>query len=151
MNIKNIAIRRVPIREGSKDLETIARMDANLNCEIFNNECFFNKPDKIINWLVSEPGKLPKSILLAEEESQPKGHVIYSVKDNICLVSSLYVVNGCRGNGIGSKLLNYVIKDAKSKDAYCICVNSVGNSKRFYKHMGFQRRTESGNELSLSI
>jgi len=134
-----ITIRRAHIAEGSDDLVKVAKLDVALNKESFGNKCWFSAEGRVADWLLGQKNNgHPGLVLLAEEDKSPKGHVIYLMKENnVCFLSSLYVAKDFRGAGIGSKLLNCVVRDAKSRALSEVYVTPSKDSKPFYERNGF--------------
>ena len=151
----SVTIRRAYIEQGNADLESVAKLEAALNDEVLPIGSGLHELNQLTDWLILDKslGKV-RAVLLAEEEKFPKGHLIYLYlgEENAFFLRSLYVVKDARGNGIGSKLLDCMIKDAKYNSIRDIYTVPGKVAESFYKNLGFQpRKDESGNRLFLPV
>ncbi|MBS3081912.1 GNAT family N-acetyltransferase [Candidatus Pacearchaeota archaeon] len=81
--------------------------------------------------------------LVAEQEKMIVGICITQlndIKEKEAKILDIYVNKGVRSKGIGSKLVNEVIKSLKKKNYVNLSLYSENNSKtlKFYKKQGFQ-------------
>jgi len=86
------------------------------------------------------------AILLAEQRGQVVGLVSFSVRPNLyhgansCLIEELIVTGEARGRGVGSALVNEVIRLASALDCAEISVSTMEDNERaiaFYNKHGF--------------
>lgn len=80
--------------------------------------------------------------LIAEEDQTPVGFASYSYLGNNGLfkLQKLYVLPEFHGKGLGKELLDFVIKDVRSRGARTLRLNmNRGNrAKNFYERNGFK-------------
>jgi diamine N-acetyltransferase len=78
---------------------------------------------------------------LINSEENPVGYIGIKLKENDLFLSKLYLLNECRGKGIGSEALAFIIGRAGQLHANSISLtvnkNNI-NSIRAYEKMGFQ-------------
>lgn len=91
------------------------------------------------------PGKYAEpygTIILAIENKKPVGCIaLRKLEDNICEMKRLYVIPEERGRGIGLKLANEIIKQAKEKQYKVMRLDTLSSMKKavkLYKQLGFK-------------
>lgn len=149
MNIKDVKIRDANIKEGSEDLEKVVDLELAFDKEELGRDSSLSEREQKIEQLIEgqESPRTANRAFLAELNGAVKGYIKYSIRGEFALVSSLYVVNEERGKGVGSKLLEMMLKEAKELGAVGVYVTSSISAKPFYERHGF---TCFGKDSSLS-
>ena len=138
------------IRDGIKeDAEKIAKIKIDnwrkTYSKIFpedflNNLDVTKEKEKYLNNLKN------KNIIIYEKEEKPIAYCYYGKSENTKFkdyegeVFALYVENNCQEHGVGTKLLQYAIKDLakKSKKIFLWCAKENTRAISFYKKNGFK-------------
>ena len=138
------------IRDGIKeDAEIIAKIKIDnwrkTYSKIFpedflNNLDVTKEKEKYLNNLKN------KNIIIYEKEEKPIAYCYYGKSENTKFkdyegeVFALYVENNCQEHGVGTKLLQYAIKDLakESKKIFLWCAKENTRAISFYKKNGFK-------------
>lgn len=89
--------------------------------------------------------KFSKNNFFAKENNNFIGYVIYDILkesgENYCLIYGIHLSKEARGKGVGSKLIEKVLREMKAKKIKKIVLDvSKKNTKaqKFYKKFGFE-------------
>lgn len=106
--------------------------------DFLNNLDLTKEKEKYLNNLKN------KNVIIYEKAEEPIAYCYYGenakFKDYEGEVFALYVENNCQEHGIGTKLLQYAIKDLakKSKKIFLWCAKENTRAISFYKKNGFK-------------
>ena len=106
--------------------------------DFLNNLNLDKEKEKYLNNLKN------KNVIIYEKEKEPIAYCYYGenakYKDYQGEVFALYVKNNCQERGIGTKLLQYAIKDLanKSKKIFLWCAKENTRAISFYQKNGFK-------------
>ena len=106
--------------------------------DFLNNLDLTKEKEKYLNNLKN------KNVIIYEKAEEPIAYCYYGenakFKDYEGEVFALYVENNCQEHGVGTKLLQYAIKDLakKSKKIFLWCAKENTRAISFYKKNGFK-------------
>ncbi len=137
------------------DTEKLAKMrwefqtEFDDNKEVWKKEDFVKSCEDFYSKILSNPNWL---FWIIENDNEIIAHVSILIVDNIPTperainrwgyLTNTYTKKDFRGQGLGSKLIEYAINDAKSLDIENMIVWPSDKSIEFYERVGFNKSTQ---------
>ena len=107
---------------------------------------------KVIEQYQKNPSLLDN--MLVYDDGILKGVINRLITDNAVEICDFYVEPFFKGQGIGKRLLQYVIDDAKEAGKAKVCLMVLQDNlgaRKFYEHHGFQKTGETGLFAGTSV
>ena len=107
---------------------------------------------KVIEQYQKNPSPLDN--MLVYDDGILKGVINRLITDNAVEICDFYVEPFFKGQGIGKRLLQYVIDDAKEAGKAKVCLMVLQDNlgaRKFYEHHGFQETGETGLFAGTSV
>jgi GNAT superfamily N-acetyltransferase len=142
INTANLALRKADVVGSAEDLRIAIRFENELDREIFGESFGKEDADNTESSLLYRMKTISQNTILIAENGSPVGYVEYCPSDGILGLANLYVVPPCRHQGVGSRMLDEVIKFARVGGMGSVRAYAGASSIDFFRSKGFVNKCE---------